>query len=53
MVAVPRCAHFDLAAALECGQTFRWRRGDDGWFTGVVGNRVLRLRQTGNVSDAG
>lgn len=39
---------FDLAATLECGQAFRWRRDTDDWFTGVVGNRTLRVRQTGN-----
>jgi N-glycosylase/DNA lyase len=39
---------FDLAATLECGQAFRWRREPDGWFAGVVGSRVMRLRQTGS-----
>jgi N-glycosylase/DNA lyase len=39
---------FNLATTLESGQAFRWRRDADGWFTGVVGNRVLRLRQTGH-----
>jgi N-glycosylase/DNA lyase len=38
---------FDLAVTLECGQAFRWRRDADSWFVGVVGNRVMRLRQTG------
>jgi N-glycosylase/DNA lyase len=40
---------FNLAATLECGQAFRWLRGADGWFTGVVGQRVCRLRQHGDV----
>ena len=39
---------FNLAATLECGQAFRWRREADGWFRGVVGKRVLCLRQTGH-----
>ncbi|MBM3859126.1 MAG: hypothetical protein FJ395_05685 [Verrucomicrobia bacterium] len=39
---------FNLTATLECGQAFRWRHDADGWFTGVVAKRVLRLRQTGN-----
>jgi N-glycosylase/DNA lyase len=39
---------FNLAATLECGQAFRWSRGADGWYTGVVGGEVWRLRQTGN-----
>jgi len=37
---------FDLVATLQCGQAFRWRRGADGWFSGVVGNRVWRVRQS-------
>lgn len=27
----------------ECGQCFRWNAGIDGGYTGVVGNRVLRV----------
>ena len=30
-----------------CGQAFRWKAGADGWFTGIVGQRVCRLRQIG------
>jgi len=40
---------FNLAATLECGQAFRWSRTADGWFTGIVGQRVCRLRQTGKL----
>ena len=41
---------FDLASTLECGQAFRWSRaGGNGWFAGVVGGRVLRLRQENDV----
>jgi N-glycosylase/DNA lyase len=40
---------FDLASTLECGQAFRWQRGLDGWFTGVVGRRTLRVRQVGDM----
>jgi N-glycosylase/DNA lyase len=36
---------FDLASTLECGQAFRWKREADGWFVGVVGREVWRLRQ--------
>ncbi len=36
---------FNLAATLKCGQAFRWSRGPDGWYTGVVGRQVWRLRQ--------
>jgi N-glycosylase/DNA lyase len=40
---------FNLAATLECGQAFRWTRDAAGWYTGVVGKEVWRLRQNGNV----
>ena len=40
---------FSLAGTLECGQAFRWERAADGWFTGVVGRQVWRIRQTGDV----
>jgi N-glycosylase/DNA lyase len=36
---------FDLDATLSCGQAFRWDRAADGWWYGVVGNRVLKIRQ--------
>jgi N-glycosylase/DNA lyase len=38
---------FDLDATLSCGQVFRWDREDDGWWCGIVGERVLRIRQEG------
>jgi N-glycosylase/DNA lyase len=38
---------FKLATTLECGQAFRWQRGPDDWFTGIVGGRRLRIRQDG------
>src|SRR5512143_2098410 len=40
-------ADFDLAATLESGQAFRWRREADGWYVGVIGRQVFRLRQNG------
>ena len=42
-------ADFFLAGTLECGQAFRWNRAPDGWFEGVVGNEVWRLRQRDRV----
>ena len=39
----------DLDATLGCGQTFRWVRGSDGAWSGVIGEDVLRL----TMSDAG
>ena len=42
-------ADFFLAGTLECGQAFRWNRASDGWFEGVVGKEVWRLRQRDRV----
>jgi len=38
---------FSLDQTLGCGQVFRWDRGSDGWWCGIVGNRVIRCRQEG------
>jgi N-glycosylase/DNA lyase len=38
---------FDLDATLACGQVFRWDRMKNGWWCGVVGDRVIRIRQGG------
>lgn len=35
---------YDLAATLDSGQAFRWRRDGDSW-TGVLGKHFLRLTQ--------
>ena len=45
---------FDLAATLESGQAFRWRReaaqeGGPPWFEGVVFSNVVRIQQDGEV----
>lgn len=37
---------FDLDFTLCCGQVFRWKKLD-GWWYGVVGEHVLRIRQCG------
>ncbi|HVP25795.1 MAG TPA: DNA glycosylase, partial [Methanomicrobiales archaeon] len=34
----------DLALTLACGQAFRWEERA-GWWEGVVGDRLWRLRQ--------
>ena len=39
---------FDLKLSLTMGQAFRWRRLDDGWFSGVVGENLIHIRQTDN-----
>ena len=48
---------FNLDVTLCCGQVFRWDKRDEWWY-GVVGNKVLKVRQTDlalefqNVDDA-
>ena len=37
---------FDLDFSLCCGQVFRWRK-IDGWWCGVVGEKVFKIRQAG------
>jgi N-glycosylase/DNA lyase len=37
---------FDLDFSLCCGQVFRWRKMD-GWWYGVVGEKVVKIRQCG------
>jgi N-glycosylase/DNA lyase len=39
---------FCLDATLSCGQVFRWSRMEDGWWYGIVDDRVIRIRQEGN-----
>lgn len=39
---------FSLDHSLGCGQVFRWEQTDDGWWYGVVGDKVIRIRQDGN-----
>jgi N-glycosylase/DNA lyase len=36
---------FSLDQTLGCGQVFRWDRMGDGWWYGVVGDRVIKIRQ--------
>ncbi|NMB78092.1 MAG: 8-oxoguanine DNA glycosylase [Methanomicrobiales archaeon] len=39
---------FNLDATLSCGQVFRWDRRPDGWWYGVVKDRVMKIRQDVN-----
>lgn len=39
---------FELADIFECGQCFRWNRGEDGSYTGVFHNNVLNVDKIGN-----
>ena len=37
---------FDLKLSLTMGQAFRWRELGDGWFSGVLGENLVHIRQT-------
>ena len=37
---------FDLELSLTMGQAFRWRPLEDGWFSGVLGEHLVHIRQT-------
>ncbi len=39
---------FSLDQSLGCGQVFRWDRTEDGWWYGIVGERVIKIRQDGS-----
>lgn len=41
--------HLNLEYTLECGQAFRWKKLEDGFYYGVVGDTFMRIRQDGNV----
>jgi N-glycosylase/DNA lyase len=47
-ITLHRTQPFDLDSTLSCGQVFRWDRTADGWWYGVVGNRVIKIRQEAN-----
>lgn len=36
---------FSLDQTLGCGQVFRWDRADNGWWFGVVGRYIIKIRQ--------
>ncbi|ACL15925.1 DNA-3-methyladenine glycosylase family protein [Methanosphaerula palustris] len=36
---------FSLSLTLGCGQAFRWEQDEAGWWEGVVGDEVIRVRQ--------
>jgi N-glycosylase/DNA lyase len=40
---------FSLDQTLGCGQVFRWDKTDGGWWYGVVGRHVIKIRQDGQL----
>ncbi len=44
--------HLNLSHTLECGQTFRWKRLEDGYYYGVAGDSFVRIKQTGRAFEA-
>ncbi len=40
--------NFDIRRTFLCGQCFRWREEENGWFSGVAGGKFLRISQNGN-----
>ena len=40
--------NFDLKHIFECGQCFRWKREEDGSYTGVAFNKVVNVSQMGD-----
>ena len=41
---------FDLKLSLTMGQAFRWRPLGDGWFSGVIGENLIHIRQVGGLN---
>ncbi len=39
---------FDLDLTLDCGQAFRWKKNEDGSYTGVAKNHPLTLKKEGD-----
>jgi len=42
---------FSLDQTLGCGQVFRWERTEDGWWYGVVKDKIIKIRQDGTSLD--
>ena len=40
---------FNLKATLECGQCFRWKKNDENEYIGVIKDRVIRVKQIGDM----
>jgi len=44
-----RVRDFDLDFTLSCGQVFRWKKLDGGFWYGLIGNRVVKIKQAGDL----
>ena len=43
-----KCNTFELKDIFDCGQCFRWNKGQDGNYIGVVGNSVIKVQKQTN-----
>ena len=39
---------FNLKHIFDCGQCFRWNKNEDGSYTGVVKNNIIKIKMNGN-----
>jgi N-glycosylase/DNA lyase len=39
---------FNLEHIFDCGQCFRWNKNEDGSYTGVVKNNIIKIKMNGN-----
>ena len=40
--------YFNLKYTLECGQCFRWKKIDEGYYIGIIKDRVIKIKQDKN-----
>ena len=45
ILTIKRPDHFDLDKIFDCGQSFRFEKGEDGFWQGVAFGRLLRVAQ--------
>lgn len=46
-VVLKGCDNFDIGLTLDCGQSFRWAKNEDGAWCGIAGGNYLKLKQEG------
>lgn len=46
-VVLKDCDNFDIELTLDCGQSFRWVKNEDGIWCGIAGGNYLKLKQEG------